>query len=142
MVSGYCDHLSLNRSGPGPGMARRCYTDLCKCLTKQPQAFYIWRVYLLSREKWWPTVVPIIAVLAKTAASVVCTILTMRTDNLRRFQDLYSYVAYLSLMPSVVTDVWNTSVLCRCLRLRRTDHSRNIVNWIMIWAIGVCTNPC
>jgi hypothetical protein len=83
-------------------------------------------------------VVPTVAIATKVVASIMCTVLISRAGNVRRFQDLYSYAAYLGLISSAVADIWNTSVLCLCLQLRRTDHTRNIVNWTMIWAVGMC----
>jgi hypothetical protein len=72
----------------------------------------------------------------KTIAAVMVTVFSWRVNTVPMFQAQYSYTVYMLAICSVVTDVWNTTVLCWFLFMHRTRHSRGLVNRIIIWAIG------
>jgi hypothetical protein len=106
------------------------------------QCFFVWRVYLLSRRNWWLTIVPLVAALMKTIGAIMSTVFSVSTGNLPVFQAHFSYTVYVATIASVITDVWNTTVLCWFLQSRKTDHSSGLVNRIMLWAIGTYSRLC
>jgi hypothetical protein len=100
------------------------------------KAFYVWRVYIVSR-KWWLTGVPTAGAIVRMVAAILITAYTMKAGNLPVFREGHSYLVYIATISSAVADLWNTSALCWFLKSRSTKHSQNVINRIIIWAIGM-----
>jgi hypothetical protein len=96
----------------------------------------VWRVYLVSR-KWWLTIIPATGAIVRTVAAILVTVYTIKLGYLPAFREDHGYLVYISTISSASADLWNTVALCWFLRSRSTVHSRNVINRIMIWVIGV-----
>ncbi|OBZ65407.1 hypothetical protein A0H81_14544 [Grifola frondosa] len=146
----YIYDITVNHMGNMAFLMETTWT-LCASVTFQSlagslvQAFFAYRVYLVSRRPWIPMVSWAGSSL-RACLGIAITVLARQSGTLTQYKSKYNWATILTLSTSVFVDVTNTASLCYHLANRKTgfQQSNRVIDSLMRWAIetGLVTSMC